>query len=153
MLDWLHTTERLPTTRSLGRSLEGFAEIDSTNARALSRAAEGAPSGAVVVAEFQSAGRGRLGRKWDGGRGESLLFSVGWRSDSPDAGHFGLTPLATGLALRDAVQGYTGGEAVDLKWPNDLLVGGMKCAGVLVESVIMSKRERWAVIGVGLNVN
>ncbi len=169
MLDWLHTTGRLLTTRSLGRSIEGYPEIDSTNARGLSWAAEGAPSGAVVVAEYQSAGRGRLGRRWVGGRGESLLFSVVFRPEGrpegrPEAAgrtsganrpanHFGLLPLAAGLALRDSVQSYVGDKTVDLKWPNDLLVGGRKCAGVLVESVIIPGRERWAVVGVGLNVN
>jgi BirA family biotin operon repressor/biotin-[acetyl-CoA-carboxylase] ligase len=154
VLDWLHTTDRLLTTRSLGSAMEGYPEIDSTNARALAWAAGGAQSGALVVAEYQSAGRGRLGRRWVGGRGESLLFSVVLRPEGRvPSDHFGLLPLATGLALRDSVLGYVGGQSVDLKWPNDLLVGGKKCAGVLVESVIIPGRERWAVIGVGLNVN
>lgn len=152
MLDWLHTTVRLLTTSVVGRTMESHAEIDSTNARALEWASAGAPHGATVIAEKQSAGRGRYGRPWVGGEGESLLFSVVVRP-GVDPEQFGLIPLAAGLAVRDACQSLPGLPAPRLKWPNDLLIERRKCAGILVESVIPAGAPPWAVVGIGLNVN
>lgn len=152
MLNWLHTTARLLTTSVVGRAMESHTQIDSTNVRALEWASQGAPHGATVIAEKQTAGRGRYGRPWVGGDGESLLFSVVVRP-AVDPGRFGLIPLAAGLAVRDACESLPGLPAPRLKWPNDLLVQGRKCAGVLVESVIPAGAPPWAVVGIGLNVN
>ncbi|NNE71580.1 MAG: biotin--[acetyl-CoA-carboxylase] ligase [Rhodothermales bacterium] len=152
MLDWLHTTGRLLGTSAMGRVMESHPEIDSTNARALSWASEGAVHGSMVVAEKQTAGRGRHGRSWDGGQGESLLFSLVVRPQM-EKERFGLLPLAAGLAVRDAVEPLPGLPEPALKWPNDLLVGGRKCAGILVESVMPAGSAPWAVVGIGLNVN
>ncbi|MBO6574024.1 MAG: biotin--[acetyl-CoA-carboxylase] ligase [Rhodothermales bacterium] len=137
-------------TNYVGQQIRTFESTDSTNVRAMEWAESGGPSGAVVVADSQTAGRGRLGRRWEGGEGESLLFSVIVRPDVPDAS-MGLLPLASGLAVVDAVTPLVRHELA-LKWPNDVLLAGMKCAGVLVEGV-RSADSRWAVVGIGINVN
>lgn len=108
--------------------------------------AAGQPPGTVIVAEEQTAGRGRLGRKWHSERGLGLYFSVvldlSLSSDTLPA----LT-LALGLAAREAIQ-QVAGVASDLRWPNDVLIGDKKCAGILVEL-----QEATAIAGVGVNVN
>jgi BirA family biotin operon repressor/biotin-[acetyl-CoA-carboxylase] ligase len=115
-----------------------FRLIDSTNARARELAARGAPHGTIVTAREQSAGRGRQGRTWVAPAGRALLLSVVIR-DPPR-----LLPLAAGVATAEVV-----GPDARLKWPNDVLLGGRKVAGILVEG---RPQERWAVVGVGLNV-
>ena len=122
----------------LGRPRVHYRSIGSTNARARELAAAGAPHGTLVTAAEQSAGRGRQGRTWAAPAGRALLCSVVVR-DPP-----ALLPLAAGVAVAEVV----GSEAV-LKWPNDVLVGGRKVAGILVEG---RPQEGWAVVGVGLNV-
>jgi BirA family biotin operon repressor/biotin-[acetyl-CoA-carboxylase] ligase len=112
--------------------------VDSTNERARELAARGAPDGTLVTASAQTAGRGRQGRTWTAPAGSALLFSVVIR-DPPR-----LLPLAAGVAVADVV-----GSEARLKWPNDVLVDGRKVAGILVEG---RPQERWAVVGIGLNV-
>jgi BirA family biotin operon repressor/biotin-[acetyl-CoA-carboxylase] ligase len=132
---------------SLGKPIEFFDEIDSTN-DALKRAAKnGAAHGTLYVAESQTRGRGRQGRTWLGERGESILASVLLRVECDPRR---LPPLAivAGLATRDAV----GGDA-KIKWPNDVLVGGKKVAGILVEAVLSGTRVDAVVVGVGINVH
>jgi len=111
---------------------------DSTNQRARELAAAGAPHGTLVTATEQSAGRGRQGRTWTAPPGRAVLASVVVR-DPPH-----LLPLAAGVA----VASVAGDEAL-IKWPNDVLIGGRKVAGILVEG---RPQEGWAVVGVGLNV-
>jgi BirA family biotin operon repressor/biotin-[acetyl-CoA-carboxylase] ligase len=123
---------------SLGRPRLHLRLTDSTNARARELAASGAPHGTLVTAREQTAGRGRQGRTWTAPPGRALLCSLVVR-DPPR-----LLPLLTGVA----VASVAGPEAV-LKWPNDVLLGGRKVAGILVEG---RPAERWAVIGIGLNV-
>ena len=120
-----------------------FAEIDSTNAWIVDRARTGAPEGTVVVADHQTAGRGRLGRRWESPPGANLLFSVLLRPEV--VSHLVMVRVA--LAARDAVRAVTGQEA-GLKWPNDLVTeDGAKLGGLLAE------REGGAVaVGLGLNV-
>ena len=115
-----------------------YRRTDSTNERARELAARGAPHGTLVTAHEQSAGRGRQGRVWTAPAGRALLYSLVIR-DPPR-----LLPLAAGVAVADVV-----GPAATLKWPNDVLLGGRKVAGILVEG---RPQERWAVVGVGLNV-
>lgn len=115
-----------------------FRLTDSTNARTRELAGRGAPHGTVVTAAEQSAGRGRQGRTWTAPPGRALLCSVLIR-DPPR-----LLPLATGVAVAETV-----GSEARLKWPNDVLVDGRKVAGILVEARL---QERWAVVGIGLNV-
>jgi BirA family biotin operon repressor/biotin-[acetyl-CoA-carboxylase] ligase len=137
---------------ALGRPLHVLARTTSTNDEAKRAAREGAPHGATWVAEEQSAGRGRQGRSWVSARGENLLFSVLLRVTCPPAR---LPPVAlvAGLAVRDAVARAAPAVEVRIKWPNDVLVGPRKIAGVLVEAVTVGSRVEAVVVGVGVNVH
>lgn len=121
-------------------------ECDSTNSQLLARAEAGAPSGTVLVARHQTAGRGRRGRTWHSASGDSLTFSLLWRFPAA-CPMWGLS-LAAGVAVARALEA-TGVAGIRLKWPNDLLRDGRKLGGILVELVPSS---RWtAVVGIGLN--
>lgn len=128
-----------------------FETIGSTNAWVLERAREGAPEGLVAVADHQEAGRGRLGRRWVEPPGSSLLASVLLRPEL-DLDRLHLAAAVAALAAADACQAEAG-VAPDLKWPNDLVVGGAKLAGVLAEADLVGDRVAAVVVGVGLNVN
>jgi BirA family biotin operon repressor/biotin-[acetyl-CoA-carboxylase] ligase len=123
--------------------VEWFARLDSTNRHALDAARAGAPAGLVVVADEQTAGRGRLGRSWEAAPGSSLLVSVLLRG----VGEPGRAVMAGGVALAAAVDDVAGVEA-GLKWPNDLVVGDRKLAGLLAEA-----EGDALVVGAGCNVN
>jgi BirA family biotin operon repressor/biotin-[acetyl-CoA-carboxylase] ligase len=136
----------------LGRPLHVLATTTSTSDEAKHGAKHGAPHGATWVAEEQTAGRGRQGRTWVSPRGENLLFSVLLRvSCAPSR----LPPLAlvVGLAVRDAVAHAAPSADPKIKWPNDVLVGGRKIAGVLVEAITAGQRVEAVVAGVGINVH
>ncbi len=111
-------------------------------------AAEGAPHGALVVAERQSGGRGRHGRAWTAETGQSLLFTVVLRP-ALDARGVGLMPLAAGLAVAEAVEAF--GAGARIKWPNDVRVDGRKVAGILAETT-WARGRPCVLLGVGLNV-
>ncbi|WP_412068351.1 biotin--[acetyl-CoA-carboxylase] ligase [Rubrivirga sp. IMCC43871] len=128
----------------LGHPVRHFASVSSTMDAAAAWAE--APHGAVVVAEEQTAGRGRHGRAWAAAPGANLLFTVVLR---PASQRVGLIPLAAGLAVADAVAQW--GVQARLKWPNDVRVGGRKLAGVLAETT-WSGAEARVLLGVGLNV-
>jgi BirA family transcriptional regulator, biotin operon repressor / biotin---[acetyl-CoA-carboxylase] ligase len=113
-------------------------QVDSTNVRARELAARGAPHGTLVTAAEQIAGRGRQGRTWTAPAGRALLCSIVLR-DPPR-----LLPLAAGVAVADVA-----GSEAKVKWPNDIHLDGRKVAGILVEG---RPQERWAVLGIGLNV-
>jgi BirA family biotin operon repressor/biotin-[acetyl-CoA-carboxylase] ligase len=135
-----------------GVAVEVVAETGSTNADLLARA--GSPgtalaSNLLLVAERQSAGRGRAGRSWLSAEGGSLTFSLAWKFNAPLHALAGL-PLAVGVALAEALAAL--GVTVQLKWPNDLLKDGAKLAGVLIETQSAADGGIWAVIGVGLNL-
>jgi BirA family biotin operon repressor/biotin-[acetyl-CoA-carboxylase] ligase len=134
----------------LGLPFSYRAITGSTNDDALLAARTGAPHGSVFLADEQTAGRGRRGHTWHAAPGENLLFSVLLRPQLELAQTSALT-LAIGLALRDAVTPLISAEAL-IKWPNDLLVGKKKLAGVLVESQLQGERLQAVVVGVGLNV-
>lgn len=123
---------------------------DSTNAVLLARAEAGAPSGSVIIAEAQTAGRGRRGRQWLSAPGDSLTFSLLWRF-APGTLPLGLS-LAVGLAVTHALAklGVGGTAPIELKWPNDVLKDGRKLAGILVE--LVPGQNHAAVIGIGLNL-
>ena len=129
----------------LWTSVEVVASTGSTNADLLAR---GGPEGQVLVAEEQTAGRGRAGRTWVSAPGASLTFSVLLRPTSVQPAARGWLPLLTGVAVAAAVRSAAGVAAV-LKWPNDVLVGDRKLAGMLAEQ---SPAEDAVVVGVGLNV-
>jgi len=123
---------------SLGTPRVHFRLVGSTNERARSLAARGAPHGTLVTAREQSAGRGRQGRTWTAPPGRALLCSLLVR-DPPR-----LLPLAAGVAVAEVA-----GDDARVKWPNDVLLDGRKVAGILVEG---RPQEDWAVLGIGLNV-
>jgi len=129
-----------------------FAPVtDSTNTDALKAAREGAAHGSVYFADEQNAGRGRGGHGWQSAAGEGLYVSVLLRPRIPLA-RLALLPLVAGLAAADAMRAVAG-VAVDLRWPNDLLIGPRKAGGILVESKIESGAIGFAVAGIGINVH
>lgn len=125
--------------------IDVLTRCESTNGVLLNRAEVGAPSGTVVIAEEQTAGRGRRGRTWFASPGDSLTFSLLWRF-APGSAPVGLS-LAVGVAVARAL-GHAGGIA--LKWPNDILKDGRKLGGILVELVPGAPHA--AVIGIGINL-
>jgi len=127
------------------------AELDSTNRLAADLARAGAPEGVVVVADHQTAGRGRLGRTWEAPPGSSLLMTVVLRP-ALDAGRLHLATMAVALAVADACADVAG-FAPELEWPNDLVVHDRKLAGILAEAGFEGNAPRWVVVGIGLNVN
>ena len=133
------------------RQLDVVRETGSTNADLLARAAGGDDiAGAVLLAEYQSAGRGRHGRQWSAPPRSQLALSVGVDASGVLTEAWGWLPLATGVAVVDAVAEVTG-VRVGLKWPNDVLVGpgGGKLAGILAE---VASPAPVVVVGLGLNV-
>ena len=140
----------LATTR-FGRTARGFHTIGSTNAEAATWARSGAREGALVAAEYQSAGRGRLGRAWAAAAGVNLTFSLVLRPNF-GAGRLGLLPLAAGLAAAEAVE-QAAGVPAQVKWPNDVLLNGRKAVGVLAGAVHVGERPGAVVLGIGMNVN
>jgi len=122
---------------TLGRPRLHLRETTSTNDRARELAARGATHGTIVTAGAQTAGRGRQGRTWTAPAGSSLLVSLVLRA------YDGLLPLRAGLAVADLA-----GPTARVKWPNDVLIGGRKVAGILAET---RPTEGWAVLGIGLN--
>jgi len=131
-----------------GVAVEVVAQTGSTNADLLARASTlAAPL--LLIAEHQSAGRGRAGRSWLSSPEGSLTFSLAWRFDGGPQALLGL-PLAVGVALADTLG--TLGQQVQLKWPNDVLKDGDKLAGILIETQSAPGGGTWCVIGIGLNL-
>jgi BirA family transcriptional regulator, biotin operon repressor / biotin---[acetyl-CoA-carboxylase] ligase len=123
-----------------------FSETGSTNEDVLRRAAAGAPEGLVIAAEEQNAGKGRLGRTWQARPGSALTFSALLRPRSVPSAARGWSPLLAGVAAVRAMRRQTGVDA-RLKWPNDVLVGAGKVAGILAEQAGDA-----IVLGIGINV-
>jgi BirA family biotin operon repressor/biotin-[acetyl-CoA-carboxylase] ligase len=135
----------------LGRSFLHYPTTNSTNDVVLQAMSEGGPHGLVVLAEHQTAGRGRRGRTWLSERaGENLLFTVLMRPER-SADNVSSVTLAIGLGVRDALQPHLD-EEVSLKWTNDILVNDRKLVGILVESQVRNAELSLAV-GIGLNVH
>ena len=129
---------------SFGRPRHHYRRTDSTNRRARELVEAGAPSGTVVTADEQTAGRGRRGRAWSAPAGKALLYSAVLRR--LDARH-ALLPLAVPLAACEAIESVAPVRCA-LKWPNDVWIEQRKAAGILIES----RPPEWAVIGIGVNV-
>ena len=129
-----------------GFTVEVLPQTDSTNSELMRRARAGFTEPVLLVAEQQSAGRGRLGRGWESRRGESLTFSLGLPLDPPDWS--GLS-LAVGVSLAESLD-----SRVRLKWPNDLWLDERKLAGILIETAVTGHggQARYAVVGVGINL-
>lgn len=124
--------------------------IDSTNQHLMQKALDTDVHGQALFAEYQSAGRGRRGDRWLSPPGSGLCFSIGWRFDSPPAA-FSALGLVVGLALIRCLHQYGITEA-GLKWPNDVVVGERKMAGILIEMRAEISGPSTTVIGIGLNV-
>lgn len=124
--------------------------VGSTMDVAHALAAEGAPAGTVVLADRQTAGRGRQGRSWHSAAGEGVWVTIVERP--ADAQAVAVLSLRVGLTIADAVEPLAPGP-IRLKWPNDLFIGGGKLAGILVEARWREARPDWVAIGVGLNVH
>jgi len=140
-------------TKFIGRSLYHFYSIDSTNLFAGRLLAHGrdVAEGTVILAESQSAGRGRMGRSWHSEREAGIYLSVILLPKAPPS----LAPLftlAAAVAMHNAVERYTGLD-IDIKWPNDLLIGGKKCCGILSEMQAEVDMVKTMIVGVGLNAN
>ena len=142
---WQAVEPQLP-----GFTVEVLPEIDSSNSELMRRSRAGQSDPTLLVAERQTAGRGRLGRQWHSPPGSSLTFSLGLVLNPADWG--GLS-LAVGTSLADSLSEATGAD-LRIKWPNDVWLGGDKLAGVLVEtaSAGLATPGRYVVVGVGLNV-
>lgn len=132
-------------------TIEVVAETGSTNADLLARV-DNLTAPVLLVAEMQTAGRGRSGRHWHSAAGSTLTFSLAWRFNRSLQALVGL-PLAVGVAIAEVLAAF--GVEVSLKWPNDVLKDGNKLAGILIETAAVkqaSRRDMWAVVGVGLNL-
>lgn len=136
---------------SIGRQVLFYPSVGSTNVIAKSMAAKEADEGLVVLADEQTAGRGRHGRRWDAPAGSSILMSVLFRPHLP-AGDANLLTMIMSLAAIDGIAEVTGLQAT-LKWPNDILIDDLKVGGVLTEGSLIGSRLEYAVVGLGLNVN
>jgi len=135
--------------RIIGHRIHHYDMIGSTMDEARRLASEGAPEGAVVIAEEQSAGRGRFNRAWVSPRGENLSFSV---ILTPPASLLPYMNMAATLAVARTVADAAGLNPT-IKWPNDVRVGGLKISGILIETAIESEDAVCAIIGIGVNVN
>ena len=139
--------ERIAALSRAGVAVEVVRETGSTNADLLARAAQ-LEAPLLLIAEHQTAGRGRAGRSWLSAPGHSLTFSLAWRFDGGLHALTGL-PLAVGVALAETLGRLD--QQVQLKWPNDLLKDGDKLAGILVETQ-PAAGATWAIVGIGLNL-
>jgi BirA family transcriptional regulator, biotin operon repressor / biotin---[acetyl-CoA-carboxylase] ligase len=150
-LDFLDASAVTASLRSTAKriNLEIVDHIDSTNSALLQQAAAGTASGTCLVAELQTAGRGRRGRQWQSALGAALTFSLLWRFEKGVAALGGLS-LVAGLAVASALREL--GVAAELKWPNDIVMEGKKLGGILIETQGDMLGPTAAVIGIGLNV-
>lgn len=136
--------------RRLGSEVHFFESLDSTNVKAFELARAGAPEGAVVVADAQTRGKGRIGRRWESPAGLNLYLSVILRPNVTPQGAQGLTFVAA-VAAAEAV--FARGLKPAVKWPNDILIDGRKTAGILLEMDSEPDRVHFVVMGIGVNLN
>ena len=137
-------------TKWAGKTVHFAREIDSTNLWIKRLAKEGAPEGTLALAEFQSAGRGRLGRSWEVPEGTSVMMSILLRPKF-EPQYAPMLTLVMGMAVAKAVKKF--GFDVSIKWPNDVVVSHKKICGILTEMGVRDGKIDYAVIGVGINVN
>lgn len=138
-------------TRVLGQSIAYFQSLGSTNDVAKQLAEAGEADGAIVLSDYQRAGRGRMARTWVAPARTSVLMSILLRSNlRPE--QIGRVMMAASLGACDAIQSETH-LATQIKWPNDILVNGKKCAGILAESAMGANLTEYVILGLGLNVN
>ena len=141
---------KMAHTSFMGKHIEYYEEIDSTNLRAKAWSKEGALEGSLVLAELQSAGRGRMGKQWDSPKQEGIWMSLIVKPNIPIDKIPQITILA-GLCMCESIREVTGLKA-QIKWPNDLVVNNKKVCGILCEMVKV-KQQLVVVVGIGVNVN
>ena len=134
------------------QQIHHYYKVGSTSTAAMDAASAGAPEGSVFLAEQQTAGRGRGAHQWHSAQSAGIYCSVILRPPLPPSEALILS-LAAGLAVHAAVQEIDARVHPDLKWPNDLLIGGKKFCGILTEMNAEVTRVRHIVVGVGINVN
>jgi BirA family transcriptional regulator, biotin operon repressor / biotin---[acetyl-CoA-carboxylase] ligase len=132
--------------------LRHFYKIGSTNTTAMNAAAEGSPEGSVFLAEEQTAGRGRGAHTWESARSAGIYCSVVLRPALPPSEVL-VMALVAGLAVHEAIHQIDVRVNIDLKWPNDMLIGSKKVCGILTEMTAEATRVRHIVVGIGINVN
>ncbi len=148
---------KLPTvlyclpTRIIGSRIFSFKEVDSTNETAMTLAQEGAPEGTVIIADSQTKGRGRHGRKWFSPPKVGIYISIILRPKTLVENIRQITLLAA-IAACEAINSHTGIKS-GIKWPNDVIVNGRKLAGILVETQWKKEKVKHLVVGIGINVN
>jgi BirA family biotin operon repressor/biotin-[acetyl-CoA-carboxylase] ligase len=144
-LEWQLNTE------IIGKKIYSYKEIGSTNDVAHNMAASGDPEGTVVIAEYQTKGRGRLGRKWVSPRGKGAYFSIILRPDILPR-EISIITLLASLGVAKTIR-----EATDLpafiKWPNDILINGQKVCGILTEMNGEIDKINFVIVGIGININ
>jgi len=149
-LDITDVRARLSAKR-LGTRFHYFAELDSTNTRARELAESGAAEGEIVIAESQTQGRGRLGRRWESPPLSNLYLSIVLRPGLPPK-HAPQITLAAAVALVETVGSFLPRPPV-IKWPNDILIDGKKLAGILTEAACDTECVQYVILGIGLNLN
>lgn len=147
--DWSDHLERALRDAGTPRRVLVYRRTASTQDIARARI----PEPVVVLADEQLAGRGRLGRRWVAPAGSSVLMSVTHPLDESRGESADRVTLVTAVALAETLEPLLGGARLEIKWPNDIMAGGRKLAGILVEAVSPTPRRRVALIGVGINVH
>ncbi|MFQ3598637.1 MAG: biotin--[acetyl-CoA-carboxylase] ligase [Chloroherpetonaceae bacterium] len=142
---------RLSTNLHIGKSVFCYESVGSTNDVAHRFAKDGARSGTIILAEFQTTGRGRNAKKWVSQEGANIVTSVILRPTIP-LEHITYFSLLTALSVAQAIEEVVG-EPAEIKWPNDVLIRRKKVAGILVETSAQSGAVDYIVVGIGLNVN
>lgn len=140
----------MPPSRSLAELLH-YPAVDSTNDEVIRLAQNGAPDGTWVVADEQTAGRGRRGRPWQSNKGN--LFCTGLLRLAPGEGPVSQLSFLIALALYDTLSQWVTSDRLKLKWPNDVLLDGRKVSGILLESAGSGQPgDRWVAAGIGVNL-
>lgn len=140
---------RVLSSRVVGSNVLHYDLLGSTMDEARRLAEQDAPEGTVVIAEEQTAGRGRFDRSWISPRGQNLSFSVMLR---PTAAQLPFMNMAATLAVYETLVDMTG-LAPAIKWPNDVRINGLKASGILIETTMEGPDVSYAIVGIGLNVN
>lgn len=145
-----HELESRMNTAWAGHPVTFYQELSSTNLQAKLDAENGACQGALIVADMQTAGRGRRGRAWSSPAGTNVYFTLILKPDY-GPGHTSMVTLVMGLAVAEGIRKTCGVEA-GIKWPNDIVVNGKKVCGMLAEMSVERDYVHYVVIGVGINV-
>ena len=141
----------IPPSSGIGHEILFFESVSSTNTVAMEMAAQGCAEGTIVMAETQTAGKGRLGRSWISPAGKNLYMSIVLRPAMSPRDATALT-LLSAVACASAIRSSSS-VAVTIKWPNDIIVGNLKLGGILTEIKADIDRITHAVVGIGINVN